>query len=136
MGLIPILTAGYIVYLHFWESSKGERAYVSFFDNNVYLIHLSCAIVVACIGFFFAKFIPDAQFMFSPLVFLILFKPADLISLAINKRHIMLTRMSRFGLGGVEKGQKISDFALDLLITGLTFLMCILIHVILPAQFP
>jgi hypothetical protein len=72
--------------------------------------------------------------MFSALIFLIFFKPADLVSLMINKRHIMLTRMSRYGLNEVDPGQGFSDFALDFLISGITILICFWIHVILHTQ--
>ena len=82
---------GYIVVLHGipFSLNPKKHPYNQLF-SNLYLLHLLWAIGCATLGLIRINEEPTASMLFAPLIYLVLFKAANFLSLLLNKRNLII----------------------------------------------
>ena len=125
--LYAFLLLIFIGLIHNW--SYPNAPYKHFFNLRVYTLCLVGSAVFAVVSYHWLNQIFGARLLFEPLIFLILFKLADWLSLKINKRHIYLMLLRNYEQPHLQPGENIVDFLLDFLITTGSFALCFLLPI-------
>jgi len=124
-----LLCLCFIISIHNW--SYPNAPYKHFFNYKVYLLSLVGSALLGAVAYHWLRDTYGSRLLFEPLIFLILFKLADWISLKINKRHIFLMFLSDHGDKSLQAGENVVDLILDILITTGSCALCFLLPVIL-----
>jgi hypothetical protein len=118
----------FIIYIHNW--SYPNAPYKHFFNIKIYLLCLVGSALFGAIAYNWLADFSVSRLLFEPLIFLILFKLADWISLKINKRHIFLMFLSDYSDKSLQLGENFIDIILDFLITIGSCALCFLLPII------